>query len=189
MRYRPSLQCHVTRSCNATPPPTITTVTVDLYLSDVCWTFVELSFEICRTSIQRSSTVRWTSVQHLLTIRRTSVRPPSEVRWTFVRRPTDIHRTSIQLSSCRPTPCHPTPSRPASFTKSSCALPFYVLHPNIMRPTVLPFCHPIFSSNICLTFVQPSFNLRWTFFWPPRDVCLTLVIPNDTPYSSNHRLC
>jgi hypothetical protein len=42
-------------------------------------------------------------------------------------------------------------------------LRFVVLCPTILLSCVLRFCHFAFSSNICLTSVQPSSDLRLTF--------------------------
>ncbi len=69
--------------------------------------------------------------------------PPSQqqqstlVRPTSVGRPSDFHRTT----SCYPTSCHPMPYALTSY------------HSIVL----------FFSSDICLTSVQPSSNFRWTF--------------------------
>ncbi len=77
----------------------------------------------------------------------------------------DVRPTFIGLSSDDSF----KPCRPVSYAMSS-----YVL-----------FCHPAFSSNICLTSIQPSFDVHWTFVWPPCDLCVSRVIPNNALYSSN----
>ncbi len=87
---------------------------------------------------------------------RTSVRLLSDVRPR-----TSVHRTSIHRSyvMCPIVLC-PTPWRP-----TSCAMCLVVLRPTILchapccptscaLPSYVLFCHPAFSSNICLTFVR-----------------------------------
>jgi hypothetical protein len=76
-----------------------------------------------------------------------------------VRRPFDFCRTLIRrfvqaLSSCALPSCACHPDMLTSYAchldvLSSCALSSYVL-----------FCHPTFSSNICLTSVQPLSDVR-----------------------------
>jgi len=80
-----------------------------------------------------------------------------DVRWTFVRPrtsirfPFDICRTFVWLPSYVL----------LSYVLPSCS---YVLTSNVLRFTVLhlPLCHPTFSYDVRLIFVQPSFDLHST---------------------------
>jgi len=121
----------------------------------------------------------------------------------------DFRPMFVGLSSCalssyviRPTIIRPAPCRLATaiyvlrlvilrlapYCFASYALTSYALLSCVLPSHVL-FFHPAFSSDICLIPIQPSFEFRWTFIWPPCDVYVSRVIPNNALYSSNYTLC
>jgi hypothetical protein len=102
--------------------------------------------------------------------------------------PLDFHSIiALRLVFCVLPSCGPTvlPSYVMRF------LPSYVLKPCACHSTscVLSFCRLAFPFDVRLISVQPLSGLRSTSVWFSFDVRLLLVIPNDTPYSSNYTLC
>jgi hypothetical protein len=143
-------------------------------------------------------------VQRPFDFHRTLIGRFVQVRPLNFRPSRDFHPMFVGLSSCalssyvmRPTIIRPTPCRLATAIYvlrlvilrfapcyfASYALPSYVLLSHVL------FFRPAFSSDICLISIQPSSELRWTFVWPPCDVCVSQVIPNNALYSSNYTLC
>jgi hypothetical protein len=143
--------------------------------------------------IRRPFDFRRTLVGRFVQVRPSNFRPSRNFRPMFVG------LSSCALSSyvIRPTIIHPAPCRPAAVVYvlrpvvlrvAPCYFASYALSSYVLPSRVLFFRHA-FSSDICLIFVQPSSDLRWTFVWPSCDVCVSRVIPHNALYSSNYTLC
>jgi hypothetical protein len=136
---------------------------------------------------------RQTFVERFIQVRPSNFRPSRDFRLMFVG------LSSCALSSyvMRPTIIYPAPCRPTAaiyvlrlvvLCFAPCCFASYAL-PSYVLPFRVLFFHPAFSSDICLISVQASSKLRWMSVWPPCDVCVSRVIPNNALYSSNYTLC